>query len=62
MNTSPDAKEEFYNDGESDTKKPLDGSAAMGTPANETVNPVEAPEDAIVYEMPGMQTTFCTKQ
>ena len=62
MNTSPDAKEEFYNDGESDTKKPFDGSAAIGTPTYETVNPVEAPEDAIVHEMPGMQTTFRAKQ
>ena len=55
MNTGPDAKEEFYlSDGKRDAKHLIDGSTVTGTPACETANPVEAPEDAIIYEMPGM--------
>jgi hypothetical protein len=54
-----DKDDRDYYGPESDAKHGhLDGSTIVGTPGCEKSNPVEAPEDAVIYEMGGKSKDF----
>lgn len=60
MNVNADEKGDFYAPSEAAVKNPVvDSSTVPGTPAHEMPNPVEAPGDAIIHELPGKFCKIC---
>jgi hypothetical protein len=60
MNVNADEKGDFYAPSDAAVKNPvLDSNAVPGTPAHEMPNPVEAPGDAIIHELPGKVCKIC---